>query len=61
MNIVLLKLYMKFQAFAASEDGQDLVEYSLLLTIVALALISGMRGIATAVTGVFANASNSLV
>jgi pilus assembly protein Flp/PilA len=60
MNNALLKLYVKFQGLGIGEEGQDLVEYSLLLTIVALSLISGMNGIATAVTRVFTNVSNSL-
>ena len=60
MNNVLLKLYVKFQGLSAGEEGQDLVEYALLLTLISLALITSIGGIATAVTKVFTNVSNSL-
>jgi pilus assembly protein Flp/PilA len=60
MNNVLLKLYVKFQGLSVSEEGQDLVEYALLLTMISLALITGMNSIAKAVNNVFSNVSNSL-
>ena len=60
MNNVLLKLYVKFQGLGAGEEGQDLVEYALLLTMISLALITSINGIATAVTKVFTNVSSSL-
>lgn len=60
MNHALLKIYVKFQGLAGSEEGQDLVEYALLLTMISLALISGMSGIAKAVNTVFSNISSSL-
>jgi hypothetical protein len=31
MNVMLLKLYVKFQSLMNREDGQDLVEYALAL------------------------------
>lgn len=60
MNHTLLKLYVTFQSLASSDEGQDLVEYALLCTMISLALISGMSGIAKAVNGVFANISSTL-
>ena len=60
MHSMLLKLYVKFQSLASDEDGQDLVEYGLLCTMIALALISSVSHIATAVTHVFSNVSSSL-
>jgi pilus assembly protein Flp/PilA len=56
----ILKLYVIFQNLRFSEDGQDLVEYALLLTLITLALISGMNGIASSIKNVFSNISNSL-
>jgi Flp pilus assembly pilin Flp len=44
----------------ATEDGQDLVEYALLVSLVALAAIVGVNNVATAVTKVFNNISSSL-
>ncbi|MGA2570537.1 MAG: Flp family type IVb pilin [Terracidiphilus sp.] len=43
-----------------SEAGQDLVEYSLLATLIALACIAGVKHVATAVSTVFNNVSSSL-
>jgi len=42
------------------EEGQDLVEYALLLTLITLALITSIKGLASAVAAVFSNASTSL-
>jgi pilus assembly protein Flp/PilA len=42
------------------EEGQDLVEYGLLLFLVALAAIASMKSLASAVSGVFNSAATSL-
>jgi pilus assembly protein Flp/PilA len=60
MNDALMKLYVKFQNLMARQEGQDLVEYALLLTMISLALISSMNGIASAIRTVFSNISTSL-
>jgi Flp pilus assembly pilin Flp len=60
MNNALLKLYVKFQALEHSEGGQDMVEYSLLVALVALVCISGIRNVATGVDTAFSNISSSL-
>jgi Flp pilus assembly pilin Flp len=60
MGNLILSLYVKYQSLWAGEEGQDLVEYALLCTMISLALISGMRGIATSIIGVFSNISSSL-
>ncbi|MGD0347391.1 MAG: Flp family type IVb pilin [Terracidiphilus sp.] len=60
MHDRLLKLYVKFQNLVSEEQGQDLVEYSLVVTLVALGAISGVNHIATAVSHVFTNVSTSL-
>jgi Flp pilus assembly pilin Flp len=60
MKNALLRLFVEFQALGEGEDGQDLVEYALLLTIISLALISSMNGIASSLRTVFSNISSSL-
>ena len=60
MNNLLLKLFINLQNLRKSEQGQDLVEYALLLTMVSLALVTGINGIAHAVNSVFSNVSSSL-
>jgi len=42
------------------EQGQDLVEYALLIVLVALALVASVQSLASAISGVFASASTSL-
>ena len=60
MSNTLLKLYAKFQGLRNSEEGQDLVEYALLVALIALVCISGVKNVATAVDTVFNTISSSL-
>jgi Flp pilus assembly pilin Flp len=60
MNNMLLKLYVQVQTLGACEDGQDLVEYALLCTLIALAMITGIKSVASAVNLAFSNVSSSL-
>jgi pilus assembly protein Flp/PilA len=60
MNNLFLTLYVKLQTLVAREEGQDLVEYALLVALIALAAITGVKNVATAVNLVFTNISNSL-
>jgi Flp pilus assembly pilin Flp len=60
MNYGILTMYLKLQNLANGEEGQDLVEYALLCCMIALAAITGVNYVATAVTTVFSNISSSL-
>jgi len=60
MNSMLLNLYVKLQNLMNREEGQDLVEYALLVSLIALAAITGVGKVATAVTTIFTNISSSL-
>jgi Flp pilus assembly pilin Flp len=42
------------------EEGQDLVEYGLLVVLVSLTVVVTMRGVASAISKVFSNASSSM-
>jgi Flp pilus assembly pilin Flp len=42
------------------EEGQDLVEYALLLVLLSLAAIGSLGGLATAINGVFSRAAVNL-
>lgn len=42
------------------DDGQDLVEYGLLIFLVALAAIASMKGLASSISTVFKTAAASL-
>ena len=59
MNNLFLALYVKMQNLLANEEGQDLVEYALLVCLIALAAITGVKQVASAVNTVFSNISSS--
>jgi len=60
MRDSILKVYIKLQNLMSSEQGQDLTEYALLLTMISLALTSSIGGIAKAVSLAFSNISSTL-
>jgi pilus assembly protein Flp/PilA len=60
MNNLFLAMYVKLQDLMNREEGQDLVEYALLVCLIALAAITGVNKVASAVTNVFSNISSSL-
>ena len=60
MNTLMMNLFVKFQDLKDREEGQDLVEYALLVSLIALAAITGVSNVAKAVTTVFASISTSL-
>jgi pilus assembly protein Flp/PilA len=60
MNQIFLRMLLKFQDLTDREDGQDLVEYALLVSLIALVCISGVKAIASSVVTTFTNVSNSL-
>jgi pilus assembly protein Flp/PilA len=60
MNSLLLNLYAKFQGLKNGEEGQDLVEYGLLVSLIALVCITSINHVASAVSTMFTNISASL-
>ena len=60
MNKIFATVYLRFQDLKRDEQGQDLIEYALMLSLISLSLISGISGIATAVNHVFSNISSSI-
>jgi pilus assembly protein Flp/PilA len=53
MNVMFLKLYVKFQDLLSREEGQDLVEYGLVLALIALGSVATMKSVATSVSTEF--------
>lgn len=49
-----------FQAFWQEEDGQDLVEYALLLAFIALAAVAVLTSLGTGIGTLFKDISNTL-
>jgi pilus assembly protein Flp/PilA len=64
MNTMLLKLYVKLQDLMSREEGQDLVEYALVVALVALGATAAVKtlgtGIGTAFTTISTTLSSSL-
>ena len=59
MNTMILKLYVKFQAMVSCEQGQDLVEYALVVAIIALGATAAMSSLAGSISTSFANISTA--
>ena len=53
MNTVQIALNLFLSRLLASEEGQDLVEYSLVFSLIAFGCVSGMGSIATGINTVF--------
>lgn len=60
MKDILLRLYIKVQDLLTQEEGQDLVEYALIVALIALAATAGMRTLATAINTGFTTLGTTL-
>jgi pilus assembly protein Flp/PilA len=60
MNAILLKMYVKFQDLASREEGQDLVEYALVVALIAFGATAGMKALATGLNTAFGGISTTL-
>ncbi len=60
MNNLILNLSVKFQNLMNREEGQDLVEYALVVALVALAATAGMKDLASGLNTAFTNISSQL-
>jgi len=60
MNTMLLKLYVKIQDLASREEGQDLVEYALVVALIAFGATAGMKALATGLNSAFQGISTTL-
>ena len=59
MRDALLKLYIKMQILR-QEDGQDLVEYALVVGLIALAATASMKTLATTIGSAFTSVGTKL-
>jgi len=67
MHDATLKFYLKVQAMkarlrglAADEQGQDLIEYALVVALIAFAAAAGMTTVATKINAAFTNIGTKL-
>jgi pilus assembly protein Flp/PilA len=59
MNNMLLMLYVKFQNLMGREEGQDLVEYALVVALIALGATASMGKLAGAISTAFGTISTT--
>jgi pilus assembly protein Flp/PilA len=60
MRSIIPQMYVKLLNLTTSEEGQDLVEYALVVCLISLAAITGVNQVTSAITTVFSNISGSL-
>jgi pilus assembly protein Flp/PilA len=60
MNLMLLKLYIKIHDLAHREEGQDLVEYAMLVALIGFGAAAGMKQLSSALNLAFSNISSRL-
>jgi len=60
MNNLFLNLHLEIRGFKKDGAGQDLVEYALLVALIALVSVIGVGNVASDVNTVFSNISSSL-
>jgi Flp pilus assembly pilin Flp len=53
MNTMLLKLYVQFQDLVSREEGQDLVEYALVVAFIVLSVVAATKTLDTAISTEF--------
>jgi pilus assembly protein Flp/PilA len=60
MKETLLKLSVKLQTLMLREEGQDLIEYALVVALIAFAATAGMKTLATDINTAFGNIGTTL-
>ena len=63
MNIIFLSKLVSPQTpmrLLLDEEGQDLIEYALVVALIAFAAIAGMGSLANGINGAFTNLATSL-
>jgi pilus assembly protein Flp/PilA len=60
MNKLLWGLHFKFRELMSTEDGQDLVEYALVVAIIAFGAVIAMKGLSSEIKAAFNTISSDL-
>ncbi|MGA8669798.1 MAG: Flp family type IVb pilin [Terracidiphilus sp.] len=60
MNKMMLKTYLKLQALMNREEGQDLVEYALVVALIAFGAVAAMKGLSSEINTAFNVISSDL-
>ena len=57
----MLKLYIKIQNLLSQDEGQDLVEYALVVALVALGATAALGTLGTKLASIFGSITSALV
>ena len=60
MQETFWKLYSRFQTLILQEEGQDLIEYALVVALIAFAATAGMNTLAQDINTAFTNIGTTL-
>jgi pilus assembly protein Flp/PilA len=60
MPTAINRLVFKLHCFMTQDEGQDLVEYALVVALIAFGATVGMKGLATGLNTAFSNISTKL-
>lgn len=60
MKDMMLKLYVQMQTLMANEEGQDLVEYALVVALIAFGAVAGMSALSTELNTAFNTISSKV-
>jgi pilus assembly protein Flp/PilA len=60
MKIKMFSMYLKIQSLLNREEGQDLIEYALLVALIAFGVTAGMHSVANAINNAFDAVGTSL-
>jgi pilus assembly protein Flp/PilA len=60
MNTMFLKLYVKLQDLMSRDEGQDLVEYALVVAIIALGAVATMNTLSATISTAFGKVNTAL-
>jgi pilus assembly protein Flp/PilA len=60
MNDLMLKMYVTMQSLMQREEGQDLVEYALVVALIAFGAVVAMKGLSSEINVAFSTISSDL-
>ena len=56
----MLKLYTRFMAWQACDEGATAVEYGIMVALIAVVIVLAVTGLGTKLSGVFDTAKSSM-
>jgi pilus assembly protein Flp/PilA len=60
MRDLMLKVHLKMQSLMAGEEGQDLVEYALVVALIAFGAVTAMKSLSSEIGTAFNTISSDL-